>query len=393
MNNSNFSYFVGVDISKDSFTAAVKSNSSFTINSFKQSCQDFQKFINFINSHSTDPNSILIAMESTSTYYLPLLNFLKSFNFNISIINPSQIRNFSKIFLNPTKTDKIDAKTIAHFASLFAQNPSNPLQNSLFEFKIISRQYEFITSLIQRVKNDIKRITFITFPEIQSHFNIFSNSFLNILVNFPSAYSVKENITGFESAFSSIVHKKVKFKASDIIQLASNSIGINSNVFNEILKGLIKILIFLKNIKKELKKSIERRVEEIENNDVKIITTIKGIGKMSASQFLAEIGDIRRFANKKKVVSYIGAAPVIKQSGKYKAEIHISKKGNRHARRLLYLMATNVIMYEEKFKKYYERMRSKGKTHKEAVIAVGNKLVHHIYSMIIHNRPFSQNYS
>jgi len=156
---------------------------------------------------------------------------------------------------------------------------------------------------------------------------------------------------------------------------------------------LIKILIFLKNIKKELKKSIERRVEEIENNDVKIITTIKGIGKMSACQFLAEIGDIRRFANKKKVVSYIGTDPVIKQSGKYKTEMHISKRGNRHARRILYLMATNVIMYEEKFKKYYERMRSKGKTHKEAVIAVGNKLVHHIYSMIIHNRPFSQNYS
>lgn len=159
------------------------------------------------------------------------------------------------------------------------------------------------------------------------------------------------------------------------------------------MRSQIKILIFLKGIKKELIKEIERKAEIINHPDVNIIMSIKGIGKVSACQFLAENGDLRRFESKKKLVSYNGTDPVIKQSGKYKGEWHISKCGNRHSRRILYIMATNVIFHEEKFRRFYERLRGRGKTHKEAVIAVANKLLHHFYSMIIHNRPFSQNYS
>lgn len=393
--NNNFSHFVGIDVAKDSFTVAVKSNDSFYVKSFNQTYQDFQNLISFLNSFPNPHNSI-IAMESTSTYYLPLLNFLYSNNFNANVINPSKIYNFSKISLNPTKTDKIDAKTIANFLSFFPiQNQPNTIfsDTALFQFKILSRQYESVNSITQKVKTEIKRILAITFPEFPKNINPFTNSSLNILINFPSASAIKENAITFLSNFNHLVNKKAKFSPQQIIDYANHSIGINTNAFDEILKCQIKILIFLNKIKKELKEEIERKVEQINHPDINIITTIKGIGKVSACQFLAEIGDLRRFDNKKKVVSYIGTDPVIKQSGKYKGEWHISKKGNRHARRIVYLMATNVILYEEKFRKYYERLRGRGKTHKEAVIAVGNKIVHHIYSMVIHNRPYLQNYS
>jgi len=269
--------------------------------------------------------------------------------------------------LKPTKTDKIDAKTIAQFSSFFnPHNSQNPFSFSpFFELKTLSRQLEFISSIIQKTKTEIKRILFVIFPEIHSHFNIFSKSFLNILINFPSAAYIRENSDAFISNFTSITHRNVKFTPQQIIQSASSSIGINSKIFEYIIIHHIKILIFLENIKKEIKNSIEKKPEQIDHPYINIATTIKGIGKVIATQFFSEIGDIKRFASNKKIVCYIGFDPVIKQSGKYKGEWHISKRGNKHLRRIVYIMASNVIKNEEKFKNFYLRVCQKGKTHKQ----------------------------
>jgi len=71
----------------------------------------------------------------------------------------------------------------------------------------------------------------------------------------------------------------------------------------------------------------------------------------------------------------------------------ISKKGNRHLRRILFLMAMNVIKYEGKFKEFFLKLRARGKSFKSALIAVANKLLRTIYSMLIHGTFYSPNYS
>lgn len=69
-----------------------------------------------------------------------------------------------------------------------------------------------------------------------------------------------------------------------------------------------------------------------------LILSITGIGPNLACRILAEIGDIRRFLNKKKLISYAGVDPHISQSGDIDG-LHpsISKKGNKRLRCLLYL--------------------------------------------------------
>lgn len=56
-------------------------------------------------------------------------------------------------------------------------------------------------------------------------------------------------------------------------------------------------------------------------------------------------------------------------------------------------MAFNVIKHENRFRDFFERLIKKGKTFKEAIIAVANKLVRTIYSMLIHGTFYSPNYS
>ena len=156
------------------------------------------------------------------------------------------------------------------------------------------------------------------------------------------------------------------------------------------LKTHIRILAVYIGIKKEIKKQIKKIVEEMNNKDIEIISSIKGISKEMAAEFLSEIGDMRRFADKKKLIGYLGIDPVIKQSGKYKGEWHISKRGNKYARRLGFLMAVNVIKYDGRMKEYYAKLRSRGKRHKESVIAVLHELAHYLYLMVIHNKRYDE---
>jgi len=74
-------------------------------------------------------------------------------------------------------------------------------------------------------------------------------------------------------------------------------------------------------------------------------------------------------------------------------EFGISKRGNRHLRRTVYLMAMNVIKFKGKFRDFYLRLRERGKSYMEAVIALANKLIRTIYSMLIHGTLYSPNYS
>ncbi|EDP73215.1 IS110 family transposase, partial [Hydrogenivirga sp. 128-5-R1-1] len=104
-------------------------------------------------------------------------------------------------------------------------------------------------------------------------------------------------------------------------------------------------------------------------------------------RFIAEIEDISRFENAKKLISYAGTDPVVKQSGKWKVRMSISKQGNPFLRNILYQMATGVVMWNEIFREYYRRKYQQFKSRKKAMIAVVNKLVRVIFAMLS-NRQF-----
>ena len=68
----------------------------------------------------------------------------------------------------------------------------------------------------------------------------------------------------------------------------------------------------------------------------------------------------------------------------YRGKSNISKKGNSYLRNLLYMSALTAARLNKQCKLLYERLLSKGKTKKEALIAVLNKLVRQIFAVVKH---------
>lgn len=110
---------------------------------------------------------------------------------------------------------------------------------------------------------------------------------------------------------------------------------------------------------------------------------MRGIGEKTAMNFLIEIGgDVRQFENHKKVIAMAGLDPAIYQSGKIDRKGKISKRGNRHLRRVIWLMTTKVIQFNERFTQYFVKRRREGLPYKMAVLATAHKLIRVIFSML-----------
>ncbi len=157
--------------------------------------------------------------------------------------------------------------------------------------------------------------------------------------------------------------KKVKnhpFLLKKIKALAEYSIAQNWPAKEYILSRTIQELFFLQETLKEIEKLLKSACKEISAcQDLDIILSIEGIGEITALHFLAEIQDIKRFQSYKQLIAYAGLDPAVYESGNFKGKSKISKRGNRHLRRVVWLMSINVIRHNPIFWSYFERRKDK----------------------------------
>ena len=83
-----------------------------------------------------------------------------------------------------------------------------------------------------------------------------------------------------------------------------------------------------------------------------------------------------------------GIDPAVRQSGKYEGSSRIKKRGNRHLRRIIWLMTTQVIHYCDVFRAYYLKRRKEGLPYNKAVLATSHKLIRVIYAMLTQRKVF-----
>jgi len=146
----------------------------------------------------------------------------------------------------------------------------------------------------------------------------------------------------------------------------------------------------LENIEDEIKE-IDKEIKNIclMNDEISILLTIPGIGYFSALLIYAEVGDINRFPNSKKLCSYAGLVPTVRQSGNKIIRGRITKEGNKLLRWVLVQCAHMAVRKDEKFKQFYERIKAK-KGPQKAIVATARKLLTVIYACWKNRTPYGE---
>jgi len=395
MNNKNFNVFVGIDISKDSFSACALTNPQNILfeEKFPMSHSGFKDFSKRLSRFPK--NSILIAKESSGCYYINLFAYLSQRHFHCIVLNPLLVNKFWTATLRKTKTDRTDAKAIA--IMLYHVHKQLPDKSFLpKDFRDIARERERITQQIATVKNDIEKNLVVLFPELERIVNIYNSSILKLLSVFPSAYAIKKaSIEQINNALcSETAGRPVNVSAQQIKSLAKKSIAQYWPVRELILVQKIKELFFLEEQLEFFTNMLREFCEEASLcQDIEILKSIKGVGDITALHFLAEVGDIERFDSPKKLIAYCGIDPTVYESGRFKGKSKISKRGNRHLRRIVWLMSIGVVMHNEYFREYYNKKRAEGVVYKKAILAVAHKLLRTVWAMLTKKQPFFVNHA
>ncbi len=387
-------YFVGIDISKNSFDATLidMQQKKLFYQKFEMNKNGFKSFLQKLKKF--DKTLIQITVESTGVYFISLYNYLLNAGFSISVINPLLIYNFHKsMSLRKTKTDKKDSFTIALFTlkNLEILSKYNKQTSTI---RRLCRERDKISEEIAKVKTEIKSDMNVLFPELEKHIDLFSKSMLLFLEKHSSATSIRKLRTNqIDAIFNKTKGNKVRIKSAELKDLAKESIGNGDKYLEKVLNSKIQRLKLYQKLINEFDLEITAYIEQNQSTYFDILTSINGIGKITAQKFLIEVDDIRNFNNHKQLTAFMGTDPCLKQSGtSIMYQGRISKRGNKYLRKTLFQMAVSCIKSDDTFNAYYHKKREEKKKYKQAVIATGNKLLRVIYSMLTKENYYCESY-
>ncbi len=315
-----FKWFLGIDVSKETFDAScinTKGKRLFNL-STSMDRKGFEELIKQLSTFSIVQESVLVGMESTACYHINLYCFLVSLGYSVMVMNPLLISNFVKLQLRKTKTDKKDAYVIAQFLLLNRDSLSQTILSSdISDLRDLSRQRESLVDQMSSIKSEIKRLLTITFPELEHISGVFSKSMLRLLCQYPSAASIKQ---AKRSKIAKVLipgsyGKQTDVSVDRILKAAQVSVGTSSATKEIILRQKASLLIQLEEHLQELTDILIELCQGKMQGDMDILTSMKGIGEKSAVNFLVEIGgDIKQFESHKKVIAMAGLDPALYQS-------------------------------------------------------------------------------
>lgn len=358
---------------------------------FSNNEEGFNLFMNWIKdlAEQYDKNVIIPGMEPTGHYWFNLGAFLQDNGMRPVHVNPHHVKKSKELDdNNPSKNDRKDPKVIAALVNEGRFSYPYIPTDIYAEIRSLSHLEIQVQEELTRIKNRMARWFSIYFPEFK---NVYKNadavSGLMILKQAPLPQDIKElGVDGINQIWREAKLRGVGAKRAErLVTAATHSIG-NKQGLNTArleIKNLLNDYEVYSQRMDELMEMIDNELSKIPYIDK--LLEIKGIGLKTVCGFVAEVGDIRRFDNPKQLQKLAGYAIVSSSSGKHQGESHISYRGRKQLRYVLYEAAISLIGKNEEFKQlhHYYLTREKNPLKKmQSVIAVACKVIIVIYAIL-----------
>jgi transposase len=159
------------------------------------------------------------------------------------------------------------------------------------------------------------------------------------------------------------------------------------------IKSLEKIIVCMEKEIKQLEQKLQLLLEQWQPEQLKNVSSIKGIGKRAAAMLIVFTQGFKYTRNHRQLISFAGLAPTQYSSGSsIQGKPRIYKRGGKNLRDVLYMCSMNAMKTNTACKALYERLRGNGKTGKQALIAVCNKLLKQVFAVVKNNSLYQPNY-
>lgn len=325
-------YFLGVDISKKKFDAALTvDGKNFHESQIENNPACIQLFFRSLKKQISALNKVIVCLEHTGIYGFPLLDFLVKNGIKVSVEPALQIKQSQGMARG--KNDRIDAKRIA----LYAYKNRESLNFWHPQRHCIQRLKALLVLRERMVKMKVQ----LQVPINESEEFVASSIFKQTVVN---------------------CQKTIRAVQSDI----------------ERIEKQIEVLV-----------SSDQQLSQ----QCKLATSVPGVGKITALNIIISTQEFSKIQDAKKFACHAGVAPFDHTSGcSIRGRTRVSKMANMNVKKLLHLSAMAAIQCSEELKTYYKRKVDSGKNKMSVLNAVRNKLISRIFACIKNNRLYQKNY-
>ncbi|WP_345372612.1 IS110 family transposase, partial [Algivirga pacifica] len=296
---------------------------------FDNSSSGFLSFKVWYEKRQQEKLPCSFVLEATGNYHEQLAWFLFEQQQRVHVVLANRAKSYLKSLGLKSKTDQIDAKGLAQMGADQQLATWQPLSKSLYTLRGMTRHHEDLCKVLVQLKNQQKQL---------AH----------------NIYVLKEVSKGLEETLA-VIEKQL-----------------------EKIEGKIKSLI---------------EKDEALHKKVACITSIKGVGLITAAVVVAETNGFALISNVKQLTSYAGYDVRENQSGQRRGTSSISKKGNSHIRRIMHMAALNVVRYEVGgFKNLQQRIYERSGYKMKGYVAVQSKLLKLMYTLWKTEQYFDPDY-
>ncbi|MDO4516877.1 MAG: IS110 family transposase [Bacillota bacterium] len=377
---------VGIDVAKNKHDCFILSSEGevladvFTI---PNNAEGFDTLLQTIRRCTHPSDKIKVGLEATGHYSYNIIGFLLNKGLHTFVINPLHTSLYRKsLSLRKTKTDRVDARTIA--TMLMSDVDLKSYTGTAYhneELKSLTRYRFDKVKERAKLKQSISRPVTILFPELEKIVpTLHMASIYTLLSEFPGARQIAgAHLTHLKALLSDASKGHYgRDMATKLRDAARGSVGSFMPAKSLELQHTIRLI-------RELDSEI---MEEMQSP----ITTIPGIGFRMGAMILAEIGDFSRFDSPDKILAYAGMSPSTYQSGQLSlsgAYSHMEKRGSRYLRYALYNATKYVCLWDPTFGAYLAKKRAEGKHYNVALSHAAKKLVRLIYALEKSRQPYN----
>jgi len=387
--------YIGVDCHKHTHTAAIINafKDELDLITFNNDKTGFDSLINLVSKYLDENITPVYGLEDCKHLGHALSGYLLSKNCNVKVVNATYTYNERKANPIISKTDNIDALSIAKVTLDKLDTLPNATTDDIYwTLKQVSKMRNVITNNILICKNKLHAQLLHHYPDYQKFFSdSASTTALTFWETYPNPNILKSTpineVRDLLCKTSKNTFKPSKTKY--ILELVDNY-GYATNEYQQERDTIIKTLVKQLKYNREQLEIIDEEIAVIVEKTGYKLHTFIGIDKVLAAKIISEIGNIDRFPNANKLARYAGIAPISFSSGSKDKEVN-NKYGNRALNSYIFIIAcvsispggrTNTKLCSPIFLDYYLKKISEGKTKHQALLQVMRRIINIIYGMM-----------
>lgn len=386
--------FIGVDLHKQHHTAVILNfwNEKLGEIRFDNKPSAFPELLQEIKKHLKRGMTPVYGLEDTGGYGRALAVFLKEEKKIVKEVNPALANNRRKSHAIIEKSDSWDAECVARVLKDEFNNlpDANPIDIYWAVSQLVTTRRGLVKDLSSYVRKLHQQLGY-HYPSYKKFFSeVDGKTALEFWKKYPAPHHLQDvTVEGMAEFLRSHSNNGLSTKkAEEILTLVAKD-GDTEREFQERRDFIVQSIVRTIKFNQVEIESVDKQLHEVMGRlDLKL-ETMTGIDRVTAAYFVAEIGNVHRFASSDKLARFAGIAPIVVGSG----NTHRNRKNKLGDRDLHYLfeqlavrqIAVTRTKKEPRnpyFYEYYQQKLAAGKTKKQAIVCIMRKLVNIVYKMM-----------